>query len=54
MDLQGFSRHGLALTRHPGKLVAAAIRGQAERGDVFSHLCCIATFRDTAGCARQR
>jgi gamma-glutamylputrescine oxidase len=36
--LQGFSGHGLALTTLAGKLVAAAISGQAERFDVFTHL----------------
>lgn len=36
--LQGFSGHGIALTGIAGKLVAAAIAGQAERFDVFTKL----------------
>ena len=36
--LQGFSGHGLALTGLAGKLVAAAIAGQAERFDLFTKL----------------
>ncbi len=36
--LQGFSGHGIALTGMAGKLVAAAIAGQAERFDLFTKL----------------
>lgn len=36
--LQGFSGHGLALTGMAGKLVAEAIRGQAERFDLFARI----------------
>jgi gamma-glutamylputrescine oxidase len=36
--LQGFSGHGIALTGMAGKLVAAAIAGQAERFDLFTRL----------------
>jgi gamma-glutamylputrescine oxidase len=36
--LQGFSGHGLALATIAGKLVAEAIRGQAERFDLFTKL----------------
>jgi gamma-glutamylputrescine oxidase len=36
--LQGFSGHGIALTGIAGKLVAAAIAGQAERFDLFRKL----------------
>ena len=36
--LQGFSGHGLALTGMAGKLAAEAIRGQAERFDLFTRL----------------
>jgi gamma-glutamylputrescine oxidase len=36
--LQGFSGHGIALTGIAGKLVAAAIAGQAERFDLFTRL----------------
>lgn len=36
--LQGFSGHGVALTGLAGQLVADAIRGQAERFDVFARL----------------
>ena len=36
--LQGFSGHGIALTGIAGKLVADAIRGTAERFDVFARI----------------
>jgi gamma-glutamylputrescine oxidase len=36
--LQGFSGHGIALTGIAGKLVAAAIAGQAERFDLFTRI----------------
>ena len=36
--LQGFSGHGIALTGIAGKLVAEAIRGTAERFDVFARI----------------
>jgi gamma-glutamylputrescine oxidase len=36
--LQGFSGHGIALTGIAGKLVAAAISGQAERFDLFTRI----------------
>jgi gamma-glutamylputrescine oxidase len=35
---QGFSGHGVALTGFAGKIVAAAIAGQAERFDVFASI----------------
>jgi gamma-glutamylputrescine oxidase len=43
--LQGFSGHGIVLTGIAGKLVAEAIRGQAERFDLFGKL----THRDFPG-----
>ncbi len=36
--LQGFSGHGLILTGIAGKLAAEAVRGQAERFDMFSKI----------------
>jgi gamma-glutamylputrescine oxidase len=36
--LQGFSGHGMALTGIAGRLVAEAIRGAAERFDVFARI----------------
>ncbi len=36
--LQGFSGHGLILTGIAGKLAAEAVRGQAERFDLFSKI----------------
>ncbi len=36
--LQGFSGHGLILTGIAGKIAAEAVRGQAERFDLFSKL----------------
>ena len=36
--LQGFSGHGLALTGLAGQLAAEAIRGQAQRFDLFARL----------------
>jgi gamma-glutamylputrescine oxidase len=36
--LQGFSGHGMALTGIAGRLVAEAIRGSAERFDVFARI----------------
>jgi gamma-glutamylputrescine oxidase len=36
--LQGFSGHGIALTGIAGKLVADAVRGTAERFDVFARI----------------
>ena len=36
--MQGFSGHGIALTGIAGKLVAEAIRGTAERFDVFARI----------------
>lgn len=36
--LQGFSGHGIALTGMAGRLLAAAIAGQAERFDLFARL----------------
>jgi gamma-glutamylputrescine oxidase len=35
---QGFSGHGIALAGMAGKLIAAAIAGQAERFDVFARI----------------
>jgi gamma-glutamylputrescine oxidase len=36
--LQGFSGHGIALATIAGKLVAEAVRGQAERFDLFTRI----------------
>jgi len=43
--LQGFSGHGIALAGIAGKLLAEALRGQAERFDVFARI----THRDFPG-----
>ncbi len=36
--MQGFSGHGLALTGLAGRVAAEAIRGNAERFDLFARL----------------